>query len=172
MKRWFAAVPLVALLALGVLGASQLLNPEKPGFTEATLRPAPTMMFPRLNGEGALQFAPSETGETVVVNLFASWCGPCRAEHPLLTDLAASFPEQVYGLAYKDRPEDTRQFLRELGDPYADIGKDPDGQGGLDFGLTGVPETFVIDGDGQIVLHVRGPLEADSVQRISKALAQ
>ncbi|MDJ0921801.1 MAG: redoxin family protein [Henriciella sp.] len=172
MKRWYAAIPLIALLILGAVGASQLMNPEKPGFEEATLRPAPVMAFERLRGEGEIRFAPPENGETVVVNLFASWCAPCRVEHPLLMDLALAYPEQVYGLAYKDAPENTLQFLADLGDPYADIGKDRDGQGGLDFGLTGVPETFVIDGDGQIVMHVRGVLDPESLGRIEDALAE
>ena len=80
-------------------------------------------------------------------------------------------PGQVYGLAYKDAPEATRAFLAELGNPFETIGVDRSGQGGLDFGLTGVPETFVISPDGQIILHVRGPLDAERREEVSEALS-
>ncbi len=171
MKRWIAAIPLVLLAGFGVLGAGGLLYPEKPGFDEADQRPAPTRAFPLFGQDGEITFAPPSSGKTIAVNLFASWCAPCRAEHPLLTDLAAQFPDQVYGLAYKDTPEDTAKFLRELGDPYAAIGMDLDGQGGLDFGLTGVPETFVIDASGQVILHIRGQLDQSSMDKIASLLA-
>ena len=105
-----------------------------------------------------------------MVNLFASWCAPCRAEHGDITRLAETHPGQVYGLAYKDDPEATRGFLAELGNPFEQIGVDRDGQGGLDFGLTGVPETFVISPEGRIILHVRGPLDAERARQVSAAL--
>ncbi len=171
MKRWIATLPLVALLGLGVVTASQLLAPEKLGFADADARPAPTNIFPRLKGDGAIQFAPPASGQTIAVNLFASWCAPCVAEHPLITDLAEQHPDQVYGLAYKDLEADTLTFLESLGDPYTDIGVDADGQGGLEFGLTGVPETFIIDEAGNVVLHIRGALDQDSVAKISALLS-
>ena len=172
MKRWMAALPLAGLAGLAVLGASQLLAPEKPGFDEADKRLAPDRVFPRLLGQGELGFSPPPSGQTIAVNLFASWCAPCRAEHPLLIELAARNEGQVFGLAYKDTREDTLQFLDELGNPYADIGVDTGGQGGLDFGLTGVPETFIIDAGGMIVLHVRGPLDAQMMEDISGLLSE
>ena len=94
-----------------------------------------------------------------------------RAEHGDITWLAETHPGQVYGLAYKDAPEATRAFLAELGNPFETIGVDRSGQGGLDFGLTGVPETFVISPDGQIILHVRGPLDAERREEVSEALS-
>ena len=172
MKRWLAVLPLVGLFALGVLAASQLLAPEKPGFDEADARPAPTNIFPLLNSEGGIQFAPPPGGKAIAVNLFASWCGPCEAEHPLITDLAERHPDQVYGLAYKDREADTLTFLANLGNPYTRIGVDADGQGGLEFGLTGVPETFIIDGSGNIVWHVRGALDTAAVEKIGELLSE
>ena len=170
MRRWLYGVPLIGLALVGVITALQLADPEKPGFVDAVDRPAPERAFERLAGEGTLQFAPPPGQAPVIVNLFASLCGPCRAEHPVLMTLAGAYPDRLFGIAYKDRPEDTRRFLADLGDPFRDIAIDPNGSGGLDFGLTGVPETFVIDGSGRIVLHVRGPLSPDMVPAIAEAL--
>lgn len=170
MNRWFAAIPLVLFLGLAALGASELMKPEKPEFESVHLRPAPTNVFPLLNAEGVIAFAPPPQGQTIAVNLFASWCAPCRAEHPLLTQLASDHPGQVYGLAYKDLPEDTLGFLTELGDPFEQIGVDRDGQGGLEFGLTGVPETFVINPQGQVTLHVRGAITDENIDQLEGAL--
>lgn len=105
-----------------------------------------------------------------MVNLFASWCGPCRAEHGDITWLAKKHPGQVYGIAYKDQVQDTSRFLEEMGNPFTKIGVDLSGQGGLDFGLTGVPETFLISPDGKIILHVRGPLDAQLRDQVSAVL--
>jgi cytochrome c biogenesis protein CcmG, thiol:disulfide interchange protein DsbE len=92
-----------------------------------------------------------------LVNFWASWCAPCRVEHPHLVDIAAS-GVPVIGVNYKDRPENARAFLAELGDPYAAIGADTTGRTGIDWGLYGVPETFVIDAAGRIVLRHAGPI--------------
>ena len=147
------------------------MRPAEDNFTAKADRIAPERAFPLLDDESqSISFAPPPDGKPVMVNLFASWCAPCRVEHPDVTALAAEHPGQVFGLAYKDRNDDTRAFLDELGNPYARIGVDASGQGGLDFGLTGVPETFVISPDGKIILHVRGPLDAKSRETVSKAL--
>lgn len=99
-----------------------------------------------------------------LVNFWASWCAPCRAEHPLLTELAAEgIP--VLGVNYKDRPERAAAFLAELGNPYAAQGADPQGRTALDWGLYGVPETFVIDGQGRVVLRIAGPLTRAELER-------
>lgn len=92
-----------------------------------------------------------------LVNFWASWCGPCRVEHPHLTALAES-GVPIIGVNYKDRPESARDFLHKLGDPYTAIGADTSGRTGIDWGLTGVPETFVIDGEGQVTLRHTGPI--------------
>ncbi len=99
-----------------------------------------------------------------LVNFWASWCGPCRIEHPVLTALAAEgIP--VIGINYKDDPAKARAFLAELGDPYARIGADESGRTGLDWGIYGVPETFVVDGAGQVVMRYPGPLDPGAVER-------
>lgn len=95
-----------------------------------------------------------------VVNFWASWCAPCRAEHPLLSEIAGS-GVPVIGVNYKDNPVNARRFLAELGNPYAAIGVDPDGRVALDWGIYGVPETFVINAEGRIILRYPGPLTRD-----------
>tara|TARA_B100000614_G_scaffold185750_1_gene166527 strand:- start:7477 stop:7998 length:522 start_codon:yes stop_codon:yes gene_type:complete len=169
MKRWIAAIPVTALVLFAGLAGWELSHPEKGDF-ERISRTAPDRAFERLEG-GTLRFAPTPNGRTIAVNLFASWCAPCEAEHPRLTALAEAHPGQVYGVLYKDTPANGRKFLEELGNPYADIVLDPSGQGGLDFGLTGVPETFVISADGEILEHIAGPLDAAAVKQVGEALS-
>ncbi|WP_300394861.1 redoxin family protein [Henriciella sp.] len=171
MKRWQAILPLAALVGLGILGGVQLMRPAEESFTAKADRIAPDRSFPLLDDANqSISFDPPPDDQPVMVNLFASWCAPCRAEHGDITRLAETHPGQVYGLAYKDDPEATRGFLAELGNPFEQIGVDRDGQGGLDFGLTGVPETFVISPEGRIILHVRGPLDAERARQVSAAL--
>jgi cytochrome c biogenesis protein CcmG/thiol:disulfide interchange protein DsbE len=99
-----------------------------------------------------------------LVNFWASWCAPCRVEHPVLEDLAADgLP--IIGVNYKDDPEKALGFLAELGDPYTAVGADPEGRTGLDWGLYGVPETFVIDSDGTVLLRHPGPITRDVLDR-------
>ncbi len=95
-----------------------------------------------------------------LVNFWASWCGPCRAEHPLLEELAAG-GQPIIGINYKDDPDNARAFLAELGDPFERIGADETGRTGLDWGIYGVPETFVIAADGTILLRHPGPITRD-----------
>lgn len=106
-----------------------------------------------------------------LVNFWASWCAPCRAEHPLLEQLASE-GITIYGVNYKDRPDDAKGFLAELGNPFAAIGADQ-GRMALDWGVYGVPETYVINGDGQIVLRFAGPISAAELERsIRPAIAE
>lgn len=98
-----------------------------------------------------------EAARIKLVNFWASWCAPCRVEHPSLEKLAhAGVP--VHGINYKDKPEHAAQFLSELGNPFATLAADPRGRTGLDWGIYGVPETFVIDANGEIILRYAGPI--------------
>ncbi len=126
---------------------------ELPDFSDATLR----------------------DGKVKIVNFWASWCAPCRAEHPNLARLAAEgLP--IYGVNYKDKPEAALSFLAELGNPFAAVGADESGRMGIDWGLYGVPESFVIDGQGRVVLRFPGPItervmDSDIRPALAKAAA-
>ncbi|MEO1405107.1 MAG: redoxin family protein [Pseudomonadota bacterium] len=170
MIRWLALIPLLALLGLAGVGVQNLLREEKPTTSLADNRPAPTRSFPVLQANGDINFNPPPGGEPIVVNLFASWCAPCEVEHPLLIELSRRHPGRLHGLLYRDAPSNGAAFLERLGNPYGVVGIDEDGQGGLDFGLTGVPETFVIGEDGTVKLHIRGPLTPDDLDRIGNLL--
>jgi len=170
MKRWLAILPFLALVGMGVVGAQNLLRDGKPAAGLSDGRAAPQIAFDLIDGSGQIKFHEGARGKPVVVNLFASWCGPCEVEHPLLMELARTHPDQTFGVLYRDSEENGQQFLRELGNPYKAVALDPDGQGGLDFGLTGVPETFVVSADGQILQHVRGILTPETLADIRALL--
>jgi cytochrome c biogenesis protein CcmG/thiol:disulfide interchange protein DsbE len=171
MKRWLAVLPLLALLGMGVIGTQNLLREDKPAAGLSDGRAAPQIAFDLIDGSGQIKFHEGARGKPVVVNLFASWCGPCEVEHPLLMELARTHPDQTFGVLYRDSAENGQQFLRRLGNPFKAVAHDPDGQGGLDFGLTGVPETFVISAEGQILQHVRGVLTPETIEEIRRLLA-
>ncbi len=103
-------------------------------------------------------------GGAVLLNVFASWCVPCRAEHPVLSDLVESRGVTLYGIDYKDKAADAVAWLEELGNPYAAVGHDLTGRAGIEWGITGVPETFVIDGEGVIRFRHAGPLTPELVE--------
>lgn len=105
-----------------------------------------------------------------LVNVFASWCVPCKVEHPLLMELAAEGQVSIYGINYKDKPEDARRWLSELGDPFTAIGADESGRASIDWGVYGVPETFVIDGAGRIRYRHVGPLYPDTLDKLLRPL--
>jgi cytochrome c biogenesis protein CcmG, thiol:disulfide interchange protein DsbE len=162
---------LVALPPLIFLGFALLayfaLKRENPGELPSALagRPAPSLAATvPLRDDPAPSDADLRTGEVTLVNFWASWCGPCRVEHPILTDLDAE-GIAVVGVNYKDEPGNALGFLEELGDPYRAIGADVAGRTGLDWGIYGVPETFVVAGDGTILLRHPGPLTQDILER-------
>jgi len=106
-----------------------------------------------------------------LVNFWASWCAPCRAEHPNLQALSEEgFP--VYGVAYKDEPEKALAFLNELGSPFTAIGADRDARAGFDWGVSGIPETFVLDGSGNILLRFAGPITQRSMKSRIRPILQ
>lgn len=134
-------------------------------------RQAPTLETTvAMRGDAPPADATLRAGGVTLVNFWASWCGPCRVEHPVLTDMTEA-GVTVIGVNYKDEPSNALAFLAELGDPYAAIGADPTGRIGLDWGIYGVPETFVVAGDGTILLRHPGPLtEAIVAERIRPLL--
>ena len=159
MRRLVFLLPLLLFTALALYFAIALVSGRDPRELPSALldKPAPAFDLPGLAGDARLTME-SLRGEVVVLNFFASWCAPCRVEHPLLLRLARQEKAHVVGIAYKDRPEDSRRFLAELGDPYRATGIDRDGRVGIDFGLYGVPETYVIDRQGNIRKRFVGAL--------------
>lgn len=172
MRRLIAFAPLIALVI--VIAASALLltrGGERETFSAGLIgRSAPTYALARL-GSGDLVTSDAMRGRAYVINMFASWCTPCRAEHPVLMALSARGVE-IVGVAYKDRPGAAAQFLNELGDPFDAVALDPEGRFGLELGIAGVPETFVIGSDGTVRAVHRGPLTSEIVdETILPALA-
>lgn len=127
-------------------------------------KPAPTLSLPDLrDANGAVSVA-DFAGRPFLVNVFASWCAPCRAEAPALELLSNDIT--IMGIAYKDRPEDTQAFLRTYGNPFAAIGVDRDGSAGMAWGVYGVPETYLVDGNGTIILRHAGPIDRRVLEEI------
>jgi cytochrome c biogenesis protein CcmG/thiol:disulfide interchange protein DsbE len=126
--------------------------------------PVPAVDLPGLSDGGPRLVLTQFKGQLVAINFFASWCLPCRAEHPLLKQITAEFGVPVIGVAWKDKPEASRAFLAELGDPYVATGTDLNGRTGIDFGITGVPETFLVGADGTVLYRFAGPLSPEGLR--------
>ena len=138
-------------------------------------KPAPAFDLPALfEGQGRVTSAVLK-GRVTLVDVFASWCVPCRSEHPYLTDIKKAGIALV-GINYKDKPEDARGWLAKLGNPYDAIASDRDGRVGIDFGVYGVPESYLVDKNGMIRFKQTGPLTPEDIQTkilpLAKELAQ
>jgi cytochrome c biogenesis protein CcmG/thiol:disulfide interchange protein DsbE len=150
---------LVAALYVG-LGLNPSVVP-----TVMINKPVPEFDLPPLKGEArGLSSADLAQGRVSIVNIFASWCVPCRAEHAQLDALAKSGVADLYGINYKDAAPDARQYLNALGDPYKGIGADIKGRVAIDWGAYGVPETYVVNGRGRIVYRLIGPIMPDDIK--------
>ena len=125
-------------------------------------KPAPTFELPPIDGEGAGFSSKQLTGSVSLVNVWASWCPPCRIEHPLLMRLAKE-GVTIHGINYKDKPAAARAFLTSLGNPFTSLGADRTGRAVIDWGVYGYPETFVIDKTGHIRYRHVGPISADDI---------
>ena len=135
-------------------------------------QPAPRFSLPPLADDGPGFATADLPGHVSLVNTFASWCAPCRSEHPVLNQLARSKRVPIYGINYKDKPEAARAWIAELGNPYTKIGAD-DGRVGIEWGVYGVPETFVVDRSGRIRYKHVGPLtDADVAKTILPLVAK
>ena len=158
-------LPLVIFAVAAAIFAWRLNSREDPHVVPSALigMPAPKFSLPPLEGRGSKGLSNEDLagGGVSLVNAWASWCTPCRAENGVLLALKKR-GITIHGLDYKDKPGPARDFLGELGDPFDRVGFDADGRVGIDWGLTGVPETYVVDGKGVIVAKHVGPLD-DSV---------
>jgi len=165
-RALFYAIPSLVFLGLVGVVAWFMLSGKDPNRIPSPLidKPVPQFALPGLDGGSGFSSADLRDGVTVV-NAFASWCVPCRAEHPQITALSEMADVRVYGLSYKDDAADSRAWLDDLGDPYAAVGHDPEGKVAIELGVYGVPETFVIDPDGRVrYRHVANITEADLEQ--------
>ncbi len=153
----FAAIAVIFWIGLG----------GKPSEIPSALigKPVPEVNLPAVEqlGVPAFDTASLKGGGVTVVNVWASWCGPCRIEHPLLMELAKRTDIRLVGINYKDEPENARRFLGTLGQPYAAAVADREGRAAVDWGVYGVPETFVIDGQGIIRFKYIGPLSEEGI---------
>lgn len=170
MRRAIFLVPLAVFLAVAVWLAVPLLAGRDPAALPSALidQPVPATDLPGVPGRAAgtegLNDADLVTGGPILLNVFASWCAPCLAEHPLLTGLADD-GVTIHAINYRDEAADAAAWLSRHGDPFSRVGQDLDGRAGIDWGLTGVPETFVIDPDGRIRYRYVGPLTPAVVDR-------
>jgi cytochrome c biogenesis protein CcmG, thiol:disulfide interchange protein DsbE len=154
-RRW---TPLLAVLALGVLlGVGLGLNPREVP-SPFIGKPAPAFASPLLDDPARTLRPEDLRGQVWMLNVWASWCGACREEHPLLVRLARDSKVPIYGLNYKDDPRDAQEWLRRFGNPYTASLMDRDGHVGIDYGVYGVPETFVIDRQGIVRYKHIGPV--------------
>jgi cytochrome c biogenesis protein CcmG/thiol:disulfide interchange protein DsbE len=168
VTRWLAALPLVALLALGGLFYFYALHRDPQVQPKALVgRMAPDLTLPDLAGGQPVRLRAAADEGPVIVNFFASWCAPCEIEHPVLMGLKGR-GAKVIGVAYKDAPPNTQALLTRLGDPYGQVLVDRDGRAGVEFGVTGVPETYVVARGGKVIAKHTGPLDEAEAARLAQ----
>jgi cytochrome c biogenesis protein CcmG/thiol:disulfide interchange protein DsbE len=173
MKSLRFLIPLALFVALAwFLYAGLSLNPREVP-SPLIGKPAPAFALPRLDDPSQTIKREDLLGRVWVMNVWASWCAPCREEHPLVVAFAKQRKVPVIGLNYKDRPGDARNWLERLGNPYAATLIDFDGKVGIDFGVYGVPETFVIDAQGIVRFKHVGALTPQVIsQKLEPVLKQ
>jgi cytochrome c biogenesis protein CcmG/thiol:disulfide interchange protein DsbE len=168
-------IPLAAFLALAALFFFRLGAGDPNRIPSALIgRPAPATTLPPLEGlvrDG--KPVPGITpdllrGEVTLVNVWASWCAPCREEAPLLEELAKDGRFRMIGINYKDQPDNARRFIGRYGNPFTAVGADPAGRAAIDWGVYGVPETFIVGRDGKIAYRLVGPITASNLVTVLK----
>lgn len=174
-RKFFVALPLILFGALALLLYIRLYAGDPSRLPSALIgKSVPEFSLPPLQGltDAAgkplpgLSSADLKSGQVTIVNVWASWCGPCRQEHPVLEALAREPGIRLVGIDYKDQPDNARRFLGELGNPFSAVGVDTAGRTAIDWGVYGVPETFVIGPDGTIRFKHVGPLTPESVRTL------
>ena len=169
------ALPLIGFIALAGLFLLRLHGGDPSKIPSALIgRPAPQTALPALeglvnNGAPVPGLDPAAfKGKVSVVNVWASWCVPCHDEAPLLTALAKDKRLQVVGINYKDSPDNARRFLGRYGNPFGIVGVDGNGRASIEWGVYGVPETFVVGREGTIVYKMVGPVTPDNIDSVLK----
>ncbi|QUS35412.1 DsbE family thiol:disulfide interchange protein [Falsirhodobacter algicola] len=159
-------VPPLIFAALGAVFLFGMLRDDPDALPTAFAgKPAPPITALPFDGAALPDDASLRDGTVTLVNFWASWCAPCRAEHPMLEALAAD-GVRIVGINYKDDPDQAKAFLAGLGDPFAAKAADPEGRMGLDWGIYGVPETFVVDGTGTIRARIAGPIGETAMREV------
>lgn len=165
-QQFRSLVPLLLFLViLVILGIGLTMNPN---LVPSALigKPVPQFQLPPVKGRELGLSNSDLSGEVSLVNIFASWCPSCLIEHPIFMRMAANGTVPIHGINYKDDPDDAAGWLDRFGDPYTRIGADQDGRVGIDWGVYGVPETFVIDRKGMIVYKHIGPVTEKDLDEI------
>jgi cytochrome c biogenesis protein CcmG/thiol:disulfide interchange protein DsbE len=168
MRRILYILPILAFIGLVYLFFRGLNGPPPDELPSALVgKPAPATNLPPLDG-AVLPFATADfrSGHVTVLNVWASWCVPCRAEAPALAALSQLKGVALYGMVYEDKSAAAREFLMEAGNPFSRIDLDRDGRAGIEWGIYGVPETFVIDPKGIVRLRYAGPIVGDTMNKI------
>jgi cytochrome c biogenesis protein CcmG/thiol:disulfide interchange protein DsbE len=174
-RRWLVALPLVVFIALAGLFLLRLYGGDPSKIPSALIgRQAPQTALPALEGlqkDGAqvpgLDPAVFK-GKVSIVNVWASWCVPCHDEAPLFTKLAKDERLQVVGINYKDAPDNARRFLGRYGNPFGIVGVDGNGRASIEWGVYGVPETFIVGRDGTILYKMVGPVTPNNIDSVLK----
>jgi cytochrome c biogenesis protein CcmG/thiol:disulfide interchange protein DsbE len=157
-------IPLVIFIAMLVfLGVGLKLDPHEVP-SPLIDKPAPMFRLQMLDTPSRVMTPEDMRGQVWLLNVWASWCGGCREEHPVLVELAKSRAVPIYGLDYKDQPGDAQRWLENYGNPYTAVVTDADGRTGIEYGVYGVPETFVIDKAGVIRYKQIGPITPKVLQ--------
>ncbi len=157
MRRLVYVLPLVLVALLGVAFYFQLGTDTQKLPSALIDKPLPTFNLPPIEGDGVVLANSDLAGKVALINVWASWCPPCRIEHPVLMGIAAS-GVAIYGVNYKDKPDDAKRFLTQLGNPFIAVGADRDGKLAIDLGVYGYPETFIVDANGIIRYRHAGPI--------------
>ncbi|MDO8290929.1 MAG: DsbE family thiol:disulfide interchange protein [Parvibaculum sp.] len=159
--RWSALIPAAFFLIVAGLFLAAVFRGDGTLVPSPLIgRAVPVFSLPAIEGVSLSGFADTDFGKgvPVIVNVWASWCVPCRDEHAVLSALKTKTDVVIFGLNYKDTSEGASQFLSELGNPFTRLGADASGRVGIDWGVYGVPETYIVDGKGRIVYKHVGPL--------------
>lgn len=165
-RKLFVLLPLLVFLALAAVFLMQLLSGRDLSVVPSALigQAAPKTVLPPLEGISLPGLNSAEfIGKVTLVNVWASWCGPCRDEHPVIVSLSKDERLIIVGLNYKDKAENARRFLGDLGNPYDAVGVDPNGRAAIDWGVYGIPETFLVGKDGKIAFKHVGPMSPETV---------
>ena len=172
MIRWLTLLPVLAMVALAALFGFYALKHDPHVDPHALVgKPMPDLTLARLQDGTPLRLRSALAGSPVVVNFFASWCGPCEEDQPALLSLQAR-GVKIVGIDYEDvaprgSPGKAQAFLARLGNPFAETLVDPDGRAGIEFGITGVPETYLVAPGGKILAKFTGPLSKDQADKLA-----